>query len=224
MRVLLIDDDIGLCEILQYQFQQHNIEIDTCNDGLEAFDWIRENVHDLIILDRMLPSVDGMTILKKIRNEGFTQPVIMLTALGEISDRVTGLNYGADDYMVKPFAFEELLARIYSISRRPRQWTSVKRYQYGDLLLDTEKCMLSCNDKTCSLSSKECQLFEVFIQNKEQILPRNMLLSHVWGFDAPVEDGNLDNYIYFLRRRLKSVSSRMCIQTIRGVGYILKEG
>ena len=131
--------------------------------------WIYENAHDVIILDRMFPSIDGMTILEKMRQSGYNQPVILLTALGEISDRVLGLNLGADDYIVKPFAFEELLARIYSIMRRPRKWNSTGTFTTADLILDAQNGTLNCGDNSCSLSQKECRLFELFIQNPGQI-------------------------------------------------------
>ncbi len=223
MKLLLVDDDLHLCEILQYQFKIQHIDVDVCHDGAEALMWISENTHDLIILDRMLPSLDGISVLKKMRQLGYQQPVIMLTALGELSDRVSGLNYGADDYMVKPFDFEELLARIYSILRRPRQWTSTGILSVNDLTLDSNKGQLCCKNKCCTLSHKESQLFEIFLQNPGQVLPRTLLLSRAWETEASAEDGNLDNYIYFLRRRLKAVESSMIIKTVRGIGYLLKE-
>ena len=159
---------------------------------------MQENMYDLVLLDRMLPSMDGTQVLKEARQSNISTPVIFLTALGELQDKVNGLNCGADDYMVKPFAFEELLARIHSIMRRPGKW--------GDL----------------NLSGRESALLEVFLRNPGQVLPRNLLLSRVWGMESDVEEGNLDNYIHFLRRRLKSVESTLVFKTIRGIGYQLE--
>ena len=166
--------------------------------------------------------MNGISILKTMREEGYSQPVIMLTALGEISDKVTGLNGGADDYIVKPFAFEELLARIYCISRRPRQWEAPKPLSFGDLSFTAGQNLLYCGDSSCSLSPREAALMEIILKNPNQVLPRSLLLSRVWGPDAPVEDGNLDNYIHFLRRRIRSVGSRTELKTVRGIGYRLE--
>ncbi len=169
----------------------------------------------------MLPKTDGITLLKKFRDKGCQTPVIILTALGELSDKVTGLDAGADDYLVKPFEFEELLARIRSISRRPRQWEKEPSLCIRDITYSPGDNQLSGALGSCSLSKKEGMLLEVFLLNPEQVLPRDTLLSRVWGVDAEVEDGNLDNYIHFIRRRLKTVSCQVLIQTVRGVGYRL---
>lgn len=222
MRILLIDDDERFCEMLAFSLKNEGFTVDTCHDGDDGLRWIRENVHDVILLDRMLPVMNGISILKTMREEGYSQPVIMLTALGEISDKVTGLNGGADDYIVKPFAFEELLARIYCISRRPRQWEAPKPLSFGDLSFTAGQNLLYCGDSSCSLSPREAALMEIILKNPNQVLPRSLLLSRVWGPDAPVEDGNLDNYIHFLRRRLRSVGSRTELKTVRGIGYRLE--
>ena len=148
----------------------------------------------------------------------------MLTALDGVPDRVDGLDAGADDYLAKPFAAEELLARIRALSRRPRQWESTSRLSAGDLELDTELAALRGPAGACSLSRREKQLLELFLRNAGQTLTRELLLSRVWGPDAPVEDGNLDNYIHFLRRRLRTVGSAVRLATVRSVGYRLEVG
>lgn len=219
MRLLLIDDDEHLCELLSYSLQKAGFTVDSCYDGRDGLHFIRQNAHDLVLLDRMLPGMDGLSVLKAMRAEGFHQPVILLTALGEISDKVTGLNEGADDYIVKPFAFEELLARIHSIARRPQQWQAPKPLTLHDLVFRADQNLLVCGKCSCTLSPREAALLEMLLKNPGQILPRGTLLSRVWGPDAPVEDGNLDNYIHFLRRRLKSVGSQSQIKTVRGTGY-----
>lgn len=223
MNILLIEDDIKFCESLSYQLIQEKLNVDTCHNGLDAIDLILDQKHDLILLDRMLPGLDGLSILKRIRKEGINTHVILITALGEINDRITGLDSGADDYIVKPFAFEELMARIRCISRRPVVITDNKNITFKDITFDINERILTSHDKNCSLSKKESSLLETFISNPTQTLSRDKLLSAVWGVYADCEDGNLDNYIYFLRRRLKSVNSILTIKTVRGLGYKLGE-
>lgn len=223
MRILLIEDDEKLCASLAFQFEKEGCETDCCHDGEIGLAMIKEQAHDVILLDRMLPGMDGLTLLKQTRSEHITTPILFITALGEISDRVTGLECGADDYIIKPFAFEELLARIHSVCRRPARLESNDKLKYGDLLYDCKSKRLSGNGINISLSKREGALLELFLKNPEQILPRDLILSRVWGPFAEIEDGNLDNYIHFLRRRLKSVQSSLAIATIRGVGYSLKK-
>ncbi|MBE5708690.1 MAG: response regulator [Oscillibacter sp.] len=177
---------------------------------------------DLVILDRMLPSMDGITVLQEARKNHVSTPVIMLTALGELQDKLTGLKGGADDYMVKPFAFEELLARIQCMVRRPGRWENTAVLSLGDLIFDPESGRLEGNGKECTLSKREGALLELMLRNAGQTLPREVILNRVWGADSEVEDGNLDNYIHFLRRRLKSVRSTLNLKTVRGIGYRLE--
>lgn len=148
--------------------------------------------------------------------------MIMLTALGELQDKLTGLKGGADDYMVKPFAFEELLARIQCMVRRPGRWEDTAVLSLGDLIFDPESGRLEGNGKECTLSKREGALLELMLRNAGQTLPREVILNRVWGADSEVEDGNLDNYIHFLRRRLKSVRSTLNLKTVRGIGYRLE--
>lgn len=222
MRILLVEDDENLCHTLQYQLEQEGFLVDICMDGEDSLFYIRERIHDLILLDRMLPSMDGITVLNTLRRENISTPVIFLTALGELNDKVTGLDCGADDYMVKPFAFEELLARIRCLKRRPHKWESSACLSLGDVSYDTDQKKLTCQEKSCSLSKKEGALLEIFLRNPGQILPRQTLLYRVWGPESEVEEGNLDNYIYFLRRRLRSVDSRLNLKAVRGIGYQLE--
>ena len=224
MRILLVEDDMKLCDSLSFQLEKEGIEVDICHDGGDALCFIDEQAHDLILLDRMIPRPNGLQVLKEIRGRGLETPVIFLTALGELYDRVEGLDAGADDYLVKPFAFEELMARIRSIRRRPAQLQLGERLSFGDLELDVVQKQLFVGQESCTLSKREADLMEAFIGNPGQVLPRNLLLSKVWGPYAEVEDGNLDNYIHFLRRRLKTLNSRIKLKTVRGIGYSLEEG
>jgi DNA-binding response OmpR family regulator len=182
-----------------------------------------ENAHDIVLLDRMLPRMDGAAVLSKAREQGVNTPVMMITALGSLENRIEGLDLGADDYIVKPFEVQELLARIRAIRRRPRTWDGMVDIQCGDLILDSKKLILRHGDKSISLSKKEAALLEVFLKNPGNPLPRGVLFSHVWGPDAGVEDGNLDSYVYFIRQRLSAVNSPLSVVTIRQVGYCLQD-
>lgn len=216
-----MEDDKKLCELLSMQLKSAGYETDCCYDGEDALFYIMEQAHDMILLDRMLPVMDGLAVLKKMRAEKIMTPVIFLTALGQLPDKINGLDAGADDYLVKPFEFEELLARIRCLKRRPAKWKDTSILNAGDISLSLAESILTGPDLSLTLSKRECSLFEVFLSNPGQTLPRSVLLSKVWGPDGDVEDGNLDNYIFFVRRRLKSVGSKLALTTIRGVGYRL---
>ncbi len=222
MRILIIEDDKSLAETLRFQLEQQHFETDVCHNGEEGLHFIEQQSHDLILLDRMLPVLDGISVLKITREKNISTPIIFVTALGALNDKITGLDCGADDYLVKPFDFEELLARIRCILRRPPKWEGSKPLTVGDLSYNIEQKKLYCRSLSCSLSAREGDLLEFFLHNPGQTIPRASLLAKVWGPDADVEDGNLDNYIYFLRRRLKSVESTLQLKTIRGVGYQLE--
>ncbi len=224
MRILLAEDDTNLNHTLSYQLNVQGFMVDSCFDGEEALFLAKENIHDVILLDRMLPTMEGTEILQDLRREGITIPVILITALGALPDKVEGLNMGADDYLVKPFAFEELLARIYCVTRRSPILANDNKFILSDITYSTEENILTGPKGNCSLSKREGTLLEVFLRNQGQTLSRNTLLLKVWGPDSDVEDGNLDNYIHFLRRRLMTIGSRLQIKTIRGIGYCLKEG
>ena len=223
MRILLIEDDKYLSETLSFQLVHAGFTVDSCENGEDALYYMKECFYDLILLDRMLPLIDGITVLKKFRSMGKNTPVILLTALGELQDKITGLDSGADDYLVKPFAFEELLARIRSISRRPKEWKADETLCFGDISYTPSTNRLCGPNESCTLSKKEGDLLETFLLNPLQTLPRATLLSKVWGIDADVEDGNLDNYMHFIRRRLKTVSNNVRIKTVRGIGYHLED-
>ena len=219
MRILLAEDDKKLQSSLAFQLETEGFSVDSCSDGEEALYYIEQHIHDLILLDRMLPYLSGTDVLLKMRKQNNQTPVILITALGSLDDKVTGLDLGADDYLVKPFAFEELMARIRCITRRPRQMELTGQLSFGDILYRPEENMLTGTIGACSMSKREGALLEVFLRNPGQPLSRTLLLTKVWGLDSDVENGNLDNYIHFLRRRLKAVGSNVLIHTIRGIGY-----
>ena len=223
MKILLIEDDENLAASIKFQLEKEGYETDICYDGEECLYYMKERSHDLVILDRMLPSMDGVAVLQEARKNHVSTPVIMLTALGELHDKLAGLKGGADDYMVKPFAFEELLARIECMVRRPGRWENTAELSLGDITYDPESGRLEGNGKGCTLSKREGTLLELMLRNAGQTLPREVILNRVWGADSDVENGNLDNYIHFLRRRLKSVKSTLNLKTVRGIGYRLEK-
>lgn len=222
MRILIIEDDTSLAETLCFQLEREGFETDICHDGVDGLLFIEQRIHDLILLDRMLPILDGISVLKISREKNISTPIIFITAMGALHDKVTGLECGADDYLVKPFDFQELLARIHSILRCPARWTGDKPVKIGDVSFDAVQKILYCGRESCSLSAREGNLLELFLNNPGITIPRASLLSKVWGLDAPVEDGNLDNYIYLLRRRLKGIKSALQLKTVRGIGYRLE--
>ncbi len=222
MRILLVEDDKNLNHSLQFSLEKEGFQIDSCYDGEEALYFCEETPYDLILLDRLLPRLDGLTVLSRLRSQGNTTPVILLTALGTLADKVEGLDCGADDYLVKPFDVEELCARIRSITRRPRQLEPSGLLHAVDLTFDPAASMLTGPTGSCSLSPREGNLLEAFLRSPGVPLSRSSLLMRVWGMESDVEEGNLDNYIYFLRRRLRAVGSQASIRTIRSVGYVLE--
>ncbi|MDF2542327.1 MAG: DNA-binding response regulator [Herbinix sp.] len=222
MRLLLIEDDMELCDAIAVQLKKDGYELDICNDGKDAFYYISGFNHDVIMLDRMLPGEDGLTILGKMRRKKIATPVIMITAMNGLGDRIDGLDTGADDYLVKPFAFEELQARIRALLRRPRKMESPDILQYGDITLNVNTYTVSLGDRSISLSKREGALLEYFLMNKGQLLAREQILNRVWGTDSFVEDGNIDNYIFLLRRRLKALNTVVMIKTVHGIGYQLE--
>ncbi|NBH70536.1 DNA-binding response regulator [Clostridiaceae bacterium] len=221
MRILMIEDDKDLCKNITLALKQAGYETDCCHTGTDGLFLARSHAYDAIILDRLLPEADGMTVLAALRRQDISTPVILATALDRLNDRIDGLDAGADDYLVKPYAVEELMARLRAVTRRPGNLQLSNRLSLAGLSLDPAQHQLEYGGSSFTLSKKESALLEFFLRNPRQILPRNRILSYVWGFCSEVEDGNLDNYIYFLRRRLKAIDAPVCLTTIHGIGYRL---
>ena len=223
MRILIVEDDHDLCELLKNRLEREGYDADAVGDGEDALYYIGQHAYDLILLDRMLPGRSGTDILKHMRSGGIQAHVIMTTAMSGIGDRVFGLDAGADDYLVKPYDMDELLARVRAVSRRPAK-IEAESLAFSDIELDLTNSSLIGPSGVRDLSVREAALMETLMRNPGQVLKRGMLISKVWGPDADVFDGNLDNYIHFLRRRLGAVSSTVNIKTARGVGYSLVSG
>ncbi len=223
MHILIIEDDKELCAALKEQLNAQSHRVTCCHAGSDALYCAMNGVYDLILLDRMLPEIDGLSILHSIRQNKISTPVILTTALGSVSDRINGLDCGADDYLVKPYAVEELMARIRALARRPKTLTEHKSLSFLDISFDPDARMLSCKGNELRLSGREALLLEFFLKNPAKTLAREQIFYRVWGPDGMVEDGNLDTYIYFLRKHLRSLKSRTVIRTVHGLGYCLED-
>ena len=218
MRILLIEDDRALCAALSPALQGAGYTVDLCHDGSDGQTFLCDGAYDVCILDRMLPGLDGLSLLRTARARGCTTPVLMLTALSGIGDRVDGLDAGADDYLGKPFDTRELLARLRVLTRRTG--TAVESELHcGDVTLNAAQLTLTGPKADAALTKRECDLLEALLRAPGQLQTRPVLLARVWGPLAEIEDANLDCYIHFVRRRLKAVGSAVKITTVRGSGY-----
>lgn len=221
MRLLLVEDETALSEALSEILNQNGYLTDCVSNGVDGLDYIRTGIYDLVLLDIMLPGMDGLSVLKKMRAEKIHTPVILLTAKSELSDIVTGLDAGSDDYLPKPFSTAELLARIRALGRRSPRYTE-NVLQFKDLVLNQGGMELSCGKNSIRLGKKEFQLMELFMRNPGQVLPKELLLNRVWGLDAAADYNNVEVYISFLRQKLHALGSCAAIRTIRLAGYQLE--
>lgn len=222
MRILVIEDEIRLASTLQDLLEMNGYLVDVCHDGESGLDHALSNIHDVILLDVMLPRMDGFTVLRRLRAEGSTIPVLMLTARSEVTDRVQGLDCGADYYLTKPFEPRELLACIRALTRRQPDLRNTDLLQYGDLTLDQNSFTLSCATRSVRLSRKEFDMMQLLMLNQSIILKKETLLLKIWGYESDAEDNNVEVYISFLRKKLDHLHSQVKIKTIRMVGYVLE--
>lgn len=223
MRILLIEDDIHLTEALTYILKKNHYLVDTASSGSDGQDMAETAIYDTIILDRMLPVKDGTTVLKELRNQGIHTPVLLLTALDSIQDKIEGLDAGADDYLSKPFSMEELLARIRALCRRPQGFIESDRVIFSSLIFDPSRSEVTYGNKTVKLTVKEAHLLELLLRNKNQVISKDQILSRIWGLDSDIDMNNIELYIYYLRKKLDALHCNIYIETIRGIGYCLKE-
>ena len=221
MRVLLVEDETSLASAVARIFEQNHILVDTAADGLEGSILSENNIYDVIILDIMLPGMSGLDILKKIREDGKNVPVMLLTAKDSTEDKVTGLNMGADDYVVKPFETEELLARVRALGRRPWDVYPEGDITFADLRLNINSGELFINDNPVRLTAKEGQLMEMFIRNPGMIISKEQILDRIWGIESNAMENSVEIYVHYLRK--KTAPSRTNIKTVRGMGYVLKD-
>ncbi len=223
MRVLVVEDDLPLRRIISTILEEEEYEVDQAEDGSEGYLMALSGEYDLITLDIMLPKMDGFTVIRKLRSEGYQTPTLFLTAKDQIEDKVQGLDFGGDDYMVKPFATQEFLARVRSLLRRAGKLAMEGKMTYGAILLDTKQHEGFVNQEELKLTIKEYELLSYLIQNKEQILTRDQIFQRVWGIESETTDAIVDLYIHYLRKKLAPFDYDRLIRTVRGVGYMLKD-
>lgn len=221
MRILLVEDEVALSDALVQLFSKEKYVADACYDGVSGLDNAMTGIYDVIILDIMLPQLNGLEVLRQLRNNRIATPVILLTAKDEIADKITGLDYGADDYMTKPFSTEELLARIRSISRRNFGSVCDNTLCYEDVSLNLSTYVMACKGKSFTLGLKEFSMMEMLIKNGSVVLSKETLIEKIWGYESDAEYNNVEVYISFLRKKLAHLDSAVQIKTVRGVGYCL---
>lgn len=224
MRLLLVEDEVHLAEPLAQILKQNNYAVDTVYNGEDGLDYGLSGIYDGILLDIMLPKLDGLTVLRKLREQAVQTPVLLLTARGETDDKIKGLDTGADDYLAKPFSTGELLARIRAMTRRKGEIQSLDdTMSFADIKLDMGHLRLSSVRKEINLSGKEAKIMEYLIINHPNVCSKEQILDKVWGFDSEAEHNHVEVYISFLRKKLDYLGVSCKIATVRGIGYHLEE-
>ena len=223
MRVLVVEDSVRLADTLRDAFIKENITADLVNDGRTGYENAVSGIYDIVILDLMLPQMNGYEVLEAIRREDSDVPVLVLSAKTELEDKLKAFRAGADDYVTKPFAIEELMMRIKAITRR-RGKKEIVSLKAGKLMLDTTTCQIKNREtgKTMQIAGKEMQLLELFLMNRNQVLEKEQIATKIWGYESDAEYNNVEVYVSFLRRKFHSLHVNTIIRTVRGVGYILE--
>jgi two-component system OmpR family response regulator len=214
MQILIVEDDARLSSALAHILKENHYQVDTVSDGATGLEWAASGIYDVVILDVMLPKMNGFDVVAELRRKGDSTPVLLLTARDSISDKITGLDSGADDYMTKPFSPTELMAHLRMLTRRQGE-VVFEKLDFADLSLNLDSLEVSCRDKTIHLSVKEFSIAKILMTNPTQIASKEMLIDKVWGMDSNAEDNNVEAYISFLRKKLKFLGSRVQIETIR---------
>lgn len=229
MKILVVDDEQAVRESLRRSLRFNGYEVLTANDGLEAVETVRAENPELLILDIMMPNMDGLEVCRTLRSEGWDRPILVLTARDGVSDRVSGLDAGADDYLPKPFALEELLARVRSLVRRAAADSIAaeapveSKLSFEDLELDADTREVSRGGRAISLTRTEFALLQLLMENPRKVLSRSKILEEVWGYDFPTSGNALEVYIGYLRKKTEGEGDTRLIHTVRGVGYVLRE-
>lgn len=222
MKILIVEDELALSEALTEILKRNQYNVDTVDNGEDGLEYALTGLYDCIILDIMLPIMDGLNVLKQLRKSRISTPVMLLTAKSDIDDKINGLDCGADDYLTKPFVTGELLARIRALTRRTGE-VNIDAYDFHGLSLNKNTYMLSYKNQSVKLSMKEYQIMEILIMNPNQIITKERFIEKIWGFESDVEYNNIEVYISFLRKKIQSINSGANIFTARGVGYYLEE-
>jgi DNA-binding response OmpR family regulator len=221
LKILIVEDEVKLTQALEFLFKKQKIDVEIANDGEEGIILAEKDIYDVLVLDIMLPYISGLEILKSIREKGVKTPVLMLTAKDTVDDRVLGLESGADDYLIKPFATKELIARVKALARRKNSDFIGDSIKFNDIEYDPNSFELTVNDISSKIPKKEGDLLEMLIGRPGQVFTRDQIVDRLWGLDSDVLENNIEIYIHHLRKKLENSSTK--IETIRGVGYILKE-
>ena len=222
MNILIIEDEYSLADAISETLKNERFNVCIKIDGEEGEDEALTENYDLILLDVMLPNKNGFDILKTLGQAKIKTPIIMLTAKSEMEDKLNGLEHGADDYITKPFAMRELMARIKAVLKRTNNIENTDCLEYGDLSLNIRNAKLKCNDNEIQISGKELEILERLLINKNKIITRESLAERIWGYDSDSEYNNVEVYITFVRRKLKLIESKVSIKAVRGVGYKLE--
>lgn len=221
MRLLLVEDEKGMAQALCEILRQEKYQVDHCDNGSDGLLTMETGVYDMVILDVMLPGLNGFEVARLARQQGIHIPILMLTAKAELDDKVTGLDSGADDYLTKPFMTRELLARIRALGRRNGR-AQEGLLTFGDISLDTHRSELTCGTQSVRLSEKECRILAYLMANQGRILTREQLAVKIWGFENEAEYNNVEVYMSFTRRKLAFVGAKAEIKAVRGIGYELR--
>ena len=222
MRILVVEDEQDMNRLILKTLKRAGYSVDGCLDGEEALHYLEGTEYDAVLLDVMLPKMDGFTVLRRLRAANVATPVLMLTARSEVTDKVTGLDCGADYYLTKPFEPKELLACIRALTRRQPELRSTDTLSCGDLTLAKNSFSLSCGGRSVRLSRKEYDMMELFMLNQRLVITKENLLLKIWGYESDAEDNNVEVYVSFLRKKLEHLHSQVKIKTIRMVGYCLE--
>jgi two-component system, OmpR family, response regulator MprA len=223
VRILVVDDEPAVRAALERALGLDGYDVGLAEDGLDALVAIQRERPELVVLDVLMPGLDGIAVCRRLRRDGDRTPVLMLTARDAVSDRVAGLDAGADDYLVKPFALEELLARVRALLRRTVNGDQHGVLRFADLSLDPATREVRRGDREIELTRTEFLLLELFLLNPKQVLPRSLIFERVWGYDFGPTSNSLEVYVGYLRRKLESGGEARLLQTVRGVGYALRE-
>ncbi len=223
MKILLVEDDRYLQEAIVEILKKNKIAVDTTRDGQEGFELASSGLYDVILLDIMLPKLNGLEILSRLRQENNTTPVLLLTAKSSLEDKVVGFNKGADDYLTKPFESIELVMRIRALARRSNTSYSPDVLTFTNISLDPQSLTLSNGHQHFVLTLKESQVLEILIKNHSNVISKSQIIEKIWGYDSDAEDNYVETYISFLRRKLMNLNAQCSIVTLRNLGYVLKE-
>ncbi|MBD3878494.1 MAG: response regulator transcription factor [Selenomonadaceae bacterium] len=223
MRILLAEDDSRLGKLIEYMLQQNKFNVEWITNGADIFEYAMYSEYDILVLDWMMPNVSGLDACRQLREAGYERAILMLTAKDTVEDRVMGLDAGADDYLVKPFEFDELLARLRALGRRSTQKIQQEVIEIGDFTLNRTTKVLMRKDQVIQLSPREFQIFDLLAQNLGVVVPRDIILDRIWGLERDITSNNIDSYMKILRKKLMEVDDgSIAIKTVRGIGYRLE--